>query len=735
MTDTQPARSRRRDGGRPPGSTRWRTVRRVAYGLVGLAIIGPIVAFMVAYLLVDVPQPSDLKANQVATIYAQDGNNQIARIVPPEGNRTDVTIEQIPTSTRFAVLAAEDRSFYSNPGFSITGTARAALNNVRGGERQGGSTITQQYVKNAMVGDEQTLVRKFRELVISTKLAQQTSKDDILAAYLNTIYFGRGSYGIASASQAYFGKESNALTVAEGAVLASTIRSPSALDPTDHPEAAEQRWSLTLDAMVQEGWLTPDERAAQVYPKVLPPADPDMTSGTQGPSGLIVRQVRSELVTAGISEQQLNTEGLQITTTIDPKAQQAAEASAAKTLGGQPPNLRAAVVSVDPRSGAVRAYYGGPNGSGLDYAQSTSRPPGSSFKVFDVAAALKKGISLNKTYDGSTPQTIAGQKITNSEGASCGRCTLATALKLSLNTVFYQLTVDVGPQAVADVAHAAGVPTVFPDTNQRTLQEADGPPNAGIGLGSYPVRPIDMAAAYATLADNGIQHDPYFVQKVVTADGNVLLDRGLPQGTRAIDDAIAKNVTAAMEPIAAYSRNHNLAGGRESAAKTGTNQLGETGNNRDAWMVGFTPSLSTAVWVGSDGDDPIKTSGGANIYGSGLPSDIWKSTMDGALQGTPQERFPNAPALNGGSGGVPAETSSATRSTGTTTRPSTTTSTPAPTTTAPTTTPTPTPTTTAPTTTRAPSSTTSATTTTPRTTTRTAAPGPTTTLPAEAEDD
>lgn len=655
-TDPGYPRPQARRAARRKKATRWQKIRRSVYALIALAIIGPIVAFMVAYVVIKVPQPSDLKTNQVATVFTQDGKTQLARLVPPEGNRTDVTISDVPTHVRFAVLSAEDRTFYSNPGFSVSGTARAALNDVTGGDRQGGSTITQQYVKNALTGDDQTLTRKLKELVTSTKLARQTSKDDILAAYLNTIYFGRGSYGISAAAKTYFGKSTKDLTVAEGAVLAASIRSPSALDPTDHPEAAQQRWTYVLDGMVSQNWLAPNDRATQVYPKVLPPVDADVSTGTQGPNGLIVRQVKAELSASGVSEQQLATEGLQITTTIDPKAQQAAVEGAQKTLASQPKNLRSAVVSVDPRNGAVRAYYGGDVGTGLDYAQSTSLQPGSSFKVFELAAALKKGIPLSRTYDGSSPQTIDGQKISNADGESCGRCSLATALKMSLNTVFFQLTADIGPQVVADTAHAAGIPLEFPDGTKPLVNKDGSPPNAGIGLGQYEVRPIDMASAYATFATNGMQHDSYFVQKVVTSDGTVLLDRGAPAGKQTIDQAVAKNVTAAMEPIAGYSRSHNLAGGRESAAKTGTSQLGDTENNRDAWMVGYTPSLSTAVWVGTTDGGAIKSSGGSIIYGSGVPADIWKSAMDGALQGTPEETFPSAPAINGGSSGVPAET-------------------------------------------------------------------------------
>jgi membrane peptidoglycan carboxypeptidase len=692
VTGTGQALPLGRSAQRRKKSLRWRRVRRTLYSLVALGLIGPIIAFMVAYIFTKVPQPSDVQTNQVATVFNADGS-QLARIVPPEGNRTDVTIADIPTHVRFAVLSAEDRSFYSNPGFSVTGTARAALNDLSGGDRQGGSTITQQYVKNALTGDDQTLSRKLRELVISSKLSRQTSKDDILAAYLNTIYFGRGAYGIAAASKAYFGKATKDLTVAEGAVLASSIRSPTALDPTSHLEIAQERWTFVLDGMVSQNWLTPADRAAQVYPTVSAPKPADVSAGTQGANGLIVRQVQAELEALQISPQQLNTEGLQITTTIDPKTQSAAVDAAKKTLADQPQNLRTAVVSVDPRTGGVRAYYGGDDGNGFDRAQATSLPPGSTFKVFDLATALKQGTPLNKTYDGSSPQTISGQKISNSDGEDgCGTtCSLSEALKESLNTVYYRLTTEIGSQAVADTAHAAGIPLEFPG-GQKTLVELNpsGPPNAGIGLGAYPVRPIDMAASYATLAANGVQRDAHFVQKVVTADGTVLFDRGSLAGKQAIDEPIAQNVTAAMQPIAAASRGHGLAGGRLSAAKTGTNQFLATADNRDAWMVGFTPSLSTAVWVGTDNPEPIKTKSGGPIYGSGLPSDIWKSTMDGALQGTPKETFPKAPAINGA---TETTTPAPTRRTTTSTAPTTTTTSGAPTATT-TETPTTTPTTT-----------------------------------------
>ena len=630
-------------------------MRRVLYVLVALAIVVPSAVFLVAYTTVSIPQPGDLKTNQVATILASDNSSVISKIVPPQGNRTDVTIDQIPPDVRNAVLAAEDRDFYSNPGFSISGFARAARDNVLGRDSAGGgSTITQQYVKNSMVGNEHSLSRKMKELVISAKMARQWSKNDILTAYLNTIPFGRGTFGIDAGAQAYFGKPVEELSVEEGAVLAATIQQPYGLDPENNPEGAEQRWNYVLDGMVAGGHLDAAKRAGMVYPKVLSSDAGSEEDQPQEPgaNGLIKRQVLQELAEAGISDTQLNTEGLKITTTIDQKAQQAAVDSVHSNMEGERDETRTAAVSIDPKTGGVRAYYGGDNGAGYDLANAGLQS-GSTFKVFGLAVNLDRGKPLSTMYD-STPLTVNGIKITNAEGESCGTCTIAEALKRSLNTSFYRMELDIpdGPNKIAAMAHRMGIPETIPGVGE-TLTEPNGAgPNNGIILGQYQVRPLDMASAYATIAASGIYHKPHFVQKVVTADGQVLLDRGEVAGERRISAAVADNLTAAMEPIAASSRNHGLAGGRQSGSKTGTTQLGDTGQNRDAWMIGFTPSLSTAVWVGTEEGGPLKTAGGSIMYGSGLPSDIWKDIMDGALEGTPKETFPKPTAI-GGQAGVP----------------------------------------------------------------------------------
>jgi len=638
------------------GARRWLAAAAAVF------VVLPILTFGMAYLIVSVPKPGDIRTNQVSTILASDGS-ELAKIVPPEGNRVDVDIGQVPVHVRDAVMAAEDRDFYTNPGFSITGFARAVRNNLFGGDIQGGSTITQQYVKNALVGDQRYgiggLVRKAKELVISTKMSRQWSKDEVLQAYLNIIYFGRSAYGISAASQAYFNKPVEQLTVAEGALLAALIQRPSTLDPAVNLDGATSRWNWVLDGMVTIGALSKEERAQQVFPQTVPRDQANAENLTTGPNGLIERQVIKELLDLfNIDQQTLNTQGLQITTTIDSQAQEAAENAVANYLDGQMPEMRAAVVSIDPRTGGVKAYYGGSDAQGFDFAQA-GLPTGSSFKVFALVAALEQGMGLGYQVDSSPLKINEKLTINNSEGESCGTCNIAEALKRSLNTVYYRLMLKLrnGPEDVADAAHRAGVAESFPGVDHTLSEDGQGgPPGPGVVLGKYETRVIDMASAYATLADSGVYHAPHFVQKVVNAQGEVLFDASGEDnsGERRIEKAVADNVTAAMQPIPGWSNGHTLAGGRPAAAKTGTHQLGDTGANRDAWMVGYTPSLSTAVWVGTvQGDKPLVNRWGGPVYGAGLPADIWKATMDGALSGTDFESFPT-PTEVGGYAGVPA---------------------------------------------------------------------------------
>lgn len=638
-------------------------IGRSILAAVALVILIPLGTFLAAYIMVDVPEPEELPAPQVSEIYAADSETQLARVVPPEGNRSQVPVDQIPDTVKNAVLAAEDREFYTNPGFSLTGFGRAALGQLTGDESAGGgSTITQQYVKNALVGNEHSYIRKARELVYSVKMTNQWSKDEILGAYLNTVYFGRNAYGVEAAAQAYFDKPLADLGAGEAAVLAASIQLPSQLDPWTNPEGAEQRWNYVLDGMVEIGTLSQEERDSLTYPETVDPATNQAYTEATGPNGMIKNQVMAELESVGISEQDVNTRGLEITTTIDSATQQSTVDAVQGNLEGERDNLRSAAVSIEPGTGAVRGYYGGEDAIGWDFADAPLQT-GSTFKIFGLAAALQQGIPLSTGYS-SAPVTIPGGiTITNVDGYQCGYCSIREALKFSHNTSFIRLQQDLvnGTEDTADMAHALGMARELPGIPE-TLTEDGDKPYEGIILGQYQSRPIDMSIALATLANGGVWHQPHFVERVETGSGEVLYEHEQGEGERRVSENVANNLLSAMQPIAGYSGG-SLADGRVSAAKTGTTQLGDTGYNKDAWMIGATPQLATSVWVGTEDNSPLLNTWGGNMYGSGVATDIWKDTLDGALAGEPVEQFPapqpiaHGPATSGaGSAYVPPAT-------------------------------------------------------------------------------
>ncbi|RBY92665.1 transglycosylase domain-containing protein [Blastococcus sp. TF02A-30] len=657
----------RRPAGQRPAGTKGKPARtkkqrrnrrlKIAGGAIAglLVLLGVFVG--VVYASTDVPSPDSITNSQTTVVYYADGTTEMARL--GDENRTNVPLDQVSEAARNAVLAAENRNFYEDPGISVTGIVRAAWNNVTGGSTQGGSTITQQYVKNAILrNSEQSFSRKFQELFLAIKLDNNYSKDQILENYLNTIYYGRSAYGIESAAKTYFGVSAAELTPEQGAVLAVLIRSPGSYDPETNPEGAQDRWGLVLDAMVDEGWLTPAERAAAVYPAVLPKVAPSMGIPSDA-SGLVVNAVIQELRGKGYSDDQIFGGGLRITTTVDKGYQDAALAAITDVMEGEPDNLREALVAVDPKTGAVRAYFGGNDGNGFDYAQA-KRQPGSSMKPYALATALEQGISVTARRDGSNNKTFEDREapVVNSGGASCGNCTLMEAMTRSLNTTYYGLAYEVGAENVRETALAAtGMPDTWSD-GAPTLANASGGTGSAIGIGEYEMRPIDQAVGFATFASGGIRRAPYFVAKVTDSEGGVLLENAGDAGEQVIESRVANDVTYALKDVAAYSK-RALAGGREVASKTGTQGLNRQ-DNSDAWMVGYTPSLSTAVWMGTEGREPIRTVGGSIIYGSGLPGAIWQQFMNTVLEGTPKENLPDAPLIKGDTGeGLPEPTSEA----------------------------------------------------------------------------
>jgi membrane peptidoglycan carboxypeptidase len=620
-----------RRNGKPPltrKQRRWRLVRRLAYGFVGVFVILPILGFTIAYFLVDFPKPAEIVAAQSKTVnyYFSDGSTLLGRD-SQDGNRVILKPEQIPDVVKHAVYAAEDETFETNSGFDIMGILRAVRNQLTGGVG-GGSTITQQYIKQATGDDEISLVRKGLEIVKAFKMSNELEKSEIITAYLNTIYFGRGAYGIQAASQAYFNKDVDKLNPSQAAYLAGIIQAPSR---GDNREYAERRWNYVIGQMKENGWLTQEEAAEAKFPQIE--SGERKLQGFTGPRYFIKERIRQELNSLGFTEDKVRLQGYKIYTTINKKAQSLAEKTVREVMKGQPKNLREALVAVDPNTGGVKAYYGGENDESdqVDWAN-TPRNPGSSIKPFDFVALLKQGKGPYAAYDGSSPRTFPGDgvPISNSENVQCPMpCTVMEAMEKSINTVFYDMVVnEVKPSGVVEALKEAGV--------KNTSQLSSELNNIAIGGGDNKVSPRDMAAAYATFAAQGVQRDAHFVSKITTPDGEVVYQaHDKTRGKPAFDPdeekskQIAGNVTKTLEPVLPYS-GLVCDNGRACAGKTGTHEAREpySDQNSQAWMVGYTRQLSTAVWVGDSALNPIKNAEGGVVYGKGLPGQIWLKFMN-----------------------------------------------------------------------------------------------------------
>ncbi|MDT7548840.1 MAG: hypothetical protein QOE84_1234, partial [Actinomycetota bacterium] len=642
-----------------PWSRWWQwSLRKKLLSGAGAFVLLLLLFGIVGYLVTDIPKVSASATNQASSIrYAADGG-EIGRV--GTDNRKLVPLSKVSDPAQKAVLAAEDRGFYSEPGISPRGIFRALIANLRGGGvEQGGSTITQQYAKNAYLSQQRTFSRKIKEFFISLKLSHKLSKNQILENYLNTIYFGRGASGIEVAANTYFNTHAANLTVAQAAVLAASIRSPAAYDPSRHSTRAEARWNYVLDGMVKQGWLSKSERAGLKYPKVLGIGQGGSKANDRsGPNGFVLDQVEEELAKHGFTEDRLAEGGYVVETTIRRKAQDAAIA-AMKAIPEPKPNDKSAVVgalvSIKPGTGEIYAYYGGRTGNkSFDYASSGKGvQPGSSFKPFTLATALDQGIGLGTQVDGSSPQTIGGQLVHNDQGdPPLGQVDLVTATKLSVNTAFYNLAKKVGPSSIAELAHRAGIP------QGDVLAESNGQPSLGITLGVYRVHVIDQANAYATFANGGAAAKPFFVKSVRDRDGNVVYT-GKQVNSRAFSSDVAADATYAMQQVVQSGTGTRAQlDGRPAAGKTGT-----TSENKNAWFCGFTPDLASAVWVGRADGSALKgvlgSTGG--VYGGTVPAGIWKSYMDATLQGAPVKDFPpranvGRNAVVGGSSFAPAPT-------------------------------------------------------------------------------
>jgi membrane peptidoglycan carboxypeptidase len=608
----------------PRGRGAWRRATCRALVVLVLLTIGADAALEGWIASVDLPAAPS--SPQASVLYHRDGRTVLARV--GVADHTDVPLAAIPDGVRRAVIAAEDRGFYGHWGVSVRGVFRAAVADA-GGARQGASTITQQYVRNAYLTQQVTAGRKAREFALAVKLERTVSKDEILARYLNTIYYGRGAYGIAAAAHAYFGVPPERLDAAQGAVLAAVIKDPSYFDPAVNPAEARDRWQ----------WIVAGTGAGPLpYPQVL------AVSGGAGGNGLVLDQVERELARHGITAQQLHTGGLSVVTTLDATAQGAALDLVGAALRDQPDGLRAALVAVDPASGAVRAYYGGDQGRGFYDDAAAPHPPAAMFKPVALAAGLREGIGYLSRWDGRSPRLFAdrgGAPLVNHDDAQCPECTLQEAMVRSLNTPIYALTQQIGADKVRAAALDLGIAPAY--GGQPSLVDVKGDPRPGrtradIAIGRYPVSVADAATVYATFAAAGTRSERHFVASVTAASGATVWTAA-PARTQVLDPRVAADVTAVLRAVV---DGRGLAPGRPAAGVTGSQQWGGTDDNQDAWMSGYTPQLAVSVWMGRLVPGPIRDAAGHPIGGDTLPAKLWQDFLRAALHGAAVAAFPAA---------------------------------------------------------------------------------------------
>ena len=570
--------------------------------------------------------PARLQAKEVdGYIYDRKGERVLA-VLRGSQSRILVPSNKISDRMKVAIVAIEDKRFYEHRGVDLHGIVRAIWQDVRHkAVVEGGSTITQQFVKNTYTKSQRSIARKLKEAALAWQLEQRWSKDRILTAYLNTIYFGNGAYGVQQAALTYFHHGADKLGWAEAALLAGIPSDPTQYDPVTNPEAARERRNLVLKTMLDQGDLTYAEYANAIHAK-LPRPDDVHLSGQRGPAPYFTNYVEQQLIDRYGSGRVFGG-GLRVTSTIDLNVQRIARQAITKWLT-DPNGPSAALVAVDPRDGSVLAMIGGNNyrKSQFNLAVQGERQPGSSFKPFVLATALKYGISPDSDFESGPVQIPLGDKVWsvhNYENSDLGRISLATATEVSDNTVYAQLTQLVGPTAIARTARRLGITSPLKSY-------------FAIGLGAEAVNPLEMARAFSAFANGGLRVDgakfgnrPRAIS-VVRNDANQTVDNNLPVGRHVLTANTAALVTSLLQGVvrAGTGKNAQLSDGRQVAGKTGT-----TENYGDAWFVGYTPQLVAAVWVGYPTKlKPMLTEyHGQPVAGGTFPALIWKSFMERAL--------------------------------------------------------------------------------------------------------
>ncbi|MFI6492737.1 transglycosylase domain-containing protein [Streptomyces sp. NPDC050564] len=646
-------------GGKAGGKTRRSGIRRFVNWkttlgtFFGLCLLG-MGAFIVLYMVVSVPE-GNAAAKQQSNIYQYSDGKLLART--GDVNREIVDLDKVPKGVQKTFVAAENKSFYKDAGVDLKGTARGLINTLSGKGKQGGSTITQQYVKNYYLSQDQTVTRKLKELVISLKVDRQKSKDDILAGYINTSYYGEGAYGIQAAAQAYYQVDASELTVAQGAYLASLLQAPSQYDWANATDTGKKlvkaRWNYTLDNMVEEGWLNSAKRQAMKFPV---PKPPKAAPGMEGQTGYLVKAAESALAkqllaqgtAASLDDAQamVNAGGWTVKLNIDKKKQALLEKTVKAQLTSKlnpktrkvDADIQAGAASVDPKTGKVLAMYGGQDYVKHYYNNATRRDyqVASTFKPLILAAALEeqaktqsgRPITANTIYDGTNRRPVVGSNIAfappNEDERSYGNVTVQTATNKSINSVFAQMGVDVGMDEVLKVAGDLGMDT-------KGLQAVPAQT-----LGSMGASPLEMAGVYATLDNHGKKVTPALIASAEHKDRSVQFPD--PIGEHVISEEAADTVTSVLTGVVDDGtariavRDNPSRDGQQVAGKTGTSD-----NNKSAWFTGYTPNLVTSVGLFGEGAVGTANAGkhvsmkgatglvaeNGRVNGGGFPAQIW----------------------------------------------------------------------------------------------------------------
>jgi membrane peptidoglycan carboxypeptidase len=660
------------------GKGRWwtKTLRWGAF-LAFAGVVGGALTFLLAYQLIGLPEANAEFKTQTTNVYYSDGITKIGTFYNQD--RVAVKSDQISPSMKNAIIAAEDRTFYTNRGVSVSGIARAFTENASSGEiTAGGSTITQQYVKILYLNQERTYTRKFKEAILSLKVDRRLTKDQILTGYLNTIYYGNGSYGVEVAANNYFGVDASDLTIPQAAYLATVVNSPTYYDPYEDgaSERILPRYHYVLNGMLASGSITKAEHD-QYYDQLpqFTKTQPNHSYG--GTNGYLLQMVQSQMRDLQFSDYEINGGGLKIVTTFD-KSMQDDAVKAVQTVGPQAKGydeINSALVSVQPGTGAVKSLYGGADylKTQLNWA-TVGTQPGSTFKAFAVVAALENGYSLKTILNGNSPIKVAGASIENqgdSGGESKGQVTLKYATQDSINTAFVDLTgklgdgnYQTGATKIIDAAVEAGIPSSVADKIN---------PVPITALGYYPVAPIDMANAYATLLNGGERANWYIIETVDDANGTQVYKHTV-QTKRTMSADVAADTLVALQSVVASGGTGTL--GRTicpTAGKTGTatasDGSGSTSQHvSSSWFMGLTPTMATAV-MNNRGDGNDALDGYLNtFYGGRYPAQEFSTYANSWLTKSTCGTFAAASNITASTGAVESTTTSATPTTAPTTQ-------------------------------------------------------------------